>query len=69
MLTWDDSYAIALALQGCFPDAVLDEVSLEMIYRWTIKLPGFEDDPELANEIVLLDILREWIELPVSDTS
>ena len=69
MLTWDDSYAIALALQGCFPDAELEKISLDRIYRWTIELPGFDDDPDLANEIILTDILREWVDLPGSIAS
>lgn len=61
-LTWEDSYAIALALRERYPDITLEEVSLGMIYRWTLVLPGFSDDPELANESVLLAIYQEWFE-------
>lgn len=61
-LTWDDSYAIARALMAQRPDVSVEQVSLEMIYRWTIALPDFEDDPELANEAVLLAIYQEWYE-------
>ena len=62
MLTWDDSYAIALALRALYPKIDLQEVSLDMIYRWTLVLPEFEDDRELANEAILSAIYREWLE-------
>ena len=66
MLTWEDSYAIALALREKFPDVDLEEVSLDMIYRWTLALPDFEDDRELANDAILLAIYQEWFEEDVS---
>ncbi|HEX6303760.1 MAG TPA: Fe-S cluster assembly protein IscX [Anaerolineales bacterium] len=61
-LTWDDSFAIARALIQKFPDIRLEEVSLSMIYRWTVSLPGFQDDPELANDGILAAIYQEWFE-------
>ena len=60
--TWDDSYAIAQALRQRFPSIDLEEVSLIMIYRWTVELPGFDDDPQLANDSVLAAIYQEWFE-------
>jgi len=33
-----------------------------MIYRWTVALPGFDDDPQLANDAVLAAIYQEWYE-------
>ena len=62
MLTWDDSYAIALALRERHPEVVLEQVSLGMIYRWTVELPEFGDDGELANEAILQAIYTEWFE-------
>ena len=62
MLTWDDSYAIALALRAQHPHVELEQVSLGMIYTWTQALPDFQDDPELANEAVLNAIYLEWYE-------
>lgn len=62
MLTWDDSYAIALALVNEHPNVNLEEVSLQMIYRWTLALPAFDDDPALANDAILEAIVQEWIE-------
>lgn len=61
-LTWENSYAIALALQKLFPFAQLEDVSLNMIYHWTIALNGFQDDPELANDSILEAIYQEWFE-------
>ena len=61
-LTWDDSYAIARELISRHPDINLDGVSLGMIYRWTVELPTFEDDRELANDAILTAIFQEWFE-------
>ena len=62
MLTWDDSFAIALALREQRPQIDLEGVSLEMIYRWTVALPDFDDDPALANDDILAAIVQEWLE-------
>jgi FeS assembly protein IscX len=61
-LTWDDSYAIAQELAKAKPGINLEEVSLLMIYNWTMELPGFSDDPELANDAILEAIFQEWYE-------
>lgn len=61
-LTWEDSYAIALRLKQQYPEARLEEISLGMIYRWTVSLPEFEDDPQLANDAILMAIYQEWFE-------
>lgn len=61
-LTWDDSYAIALALRKIHPQVNLEAVSLGMIYQWTISLPEFVDDPQLVNEAILMAIYQEWFE-------
>ncbi len=61
-LNWDASYAIAMALWARFPDVNLENVSLDMIFQWTLELPEFHDDPELANEEILLDIYKVWLE-------
>jgi len=62
MMTWDDSYAIARALREQHPGVDLENVSLGMIYRWTLALPDFEDDPALANDAILTAIVQEWLE-------
>ena len=61
-LTWDDSYAIALSLIERHPEIPIEEISLGMIYRWTTQLPEFNDDPELANDLILTSIYQAWIE-------
>jgi FeS assembly protein IscX len=61
-LTWDDSYAIALALRLKHPDFDLEQVSLGMIYNWVLELDNFSDDPRLANEKILEAIYIEWFE-------
>jgi FeS assembly protein IscX len=33
-----------------------------MIFRWTLEIPEFEDDPELANDSILSAIYQEWFE-------
>ncbi len=58
-LTWDDTYAIALALSQLFPHIDLAQVSLNMIYQWTIELPQFCDDPSLVNDDILCSIFQE----------
>jgi FeS assembly protein IscX len=66
ILTWDDSYAIAGALRQAHPEVELEQVSLGMIYRWTLELSVFADDPQLANEEILSAILQEWLEEVIS---
>lgn len=61
-LYWDDSYAISLQLRKAFPDTNLQEVSLRMIFDWTMQLADFNDEPELANEEILEAIYQEWYE-------
>ncbi len=62
ILTWDDSYAIALSLMQRHPQVNIEDVSLGMIYRWTTELPQFEDDHELANDVILSSIYLAWLE-------
>ena len=39
-----------------------DEVTLGQIYKWTLALPEFEDDPSLANDDILYAIYQDWFE-------
>jgi FeS assembly protein IscX len=61
-LYWDSSYEIALRLIDAFPDVDVETVGMEQLYQWIIALPEFADDPSMANEGILNDILREWYE-------
>jgi len=61
-LRWDAIYEIALALQAHHPDDDLTEISLEQLFEWVLALPNFRDDPELANDEILMAIYQEWYE-------
>ncbi len=62
-LTWEATYALAEALRAQHRQVDLAAVSLTDIYRWVVALPGFDDDPALANDDILLAIYREWLEI------
>ncbi len=61
-LYWDSSYEIVHQLMEQHPNVVIDEVGLQQLMDWIIALPTFADDPALANQGILQDILREWYE-------
>lgn len=61
-LHWDSTYALALALIAAHPEADVEQMSLETVYRWVLELPEFDDDPALGDEAILLSILQEWYE-------
>jgi FeS assembly protein IscX len=61
-LNWESIYAIALALHAAHPTADLTDVSLSMIYDWTLALEGFDDEPALANDEILSAIYQDWFE-------
>jgi FeS assembly protein IscX len=61
-LHWDATYEIVLSLMEQYPDVDVEAVGVDQLFHWVVALPGFVDDPELANEEILNDILREWYE-------
>ena len=61
-LNWESIYAIALELMRLHPTADLQNVSLNMIYAWTLALENFADDPALANDEILSAIYQDWFE-------
>ncbi len=61
-LNWESIYAIALELRRLYPDADLEQVSLQQIYQWTLALSDFEDDPALVNDDILSAIFQDWFE-------
>jgi FeS assembly protein IscX len=40
----------------------VEQVGLDQLYQLIIALPNFADDPALANDGILSEILREWYE-------
>ncbi len=61
-LYWDASYEIVLALSDAHHEIDIEEVGTQQLYQMIIDLPNFADDPTLANDDLLNDILREWYE-------
>ncbi|MCC6615137.1 MAG: Fe-S cluster assembly protein IscX [Anaerolineae bacterium] len=61
-LYWETSYEIVLTLIEVYPDADLDSMGLQQLKQYIITLPNFADDPDLANDGILSEILREWYE-------
>jgi FeS assembly protein IscX len=61
-LTWESTYAIALALKGEHPGIDLETVTLSDIQRWTLALEDFDDDPALVNDDILSAIYQDWYE-------
>ena len=61
-LNWESTYAIALELRRKHPAVNLEDVTLGQIYKWTLQLSEFEDDPALANDDILYAIYQDWFE-------
>ena len=61
-LSWDASYEIVLNLMETHPELDVEQVGIDQLYQLVITLPNFADDPALANEGILNEILREWYE-------
>jgi FeS assembly protein IscX len=61
-LYWDAAYSIARRLKALHPEVDLSTLTLNMIYDWTIALPEFNDDSQLANDELIQAILQEWLE-------
>jgi FeS assembly protein IscX len=61
-LTWESTYAIALALKRERPGIDLETVTLGDIQRWTLALVDFDDDPALVNDDILAAIYQDWYE-------
>jgi len=61
-LTWESTYAIALELRKLHKEMNIEEVTLGQIYKWTLELSEFEDDPALANDGILHAIYQDWFE-------
>jgi FeS assembly protein IscX len=61
-LYWETTYEIVLELLRLYPDVNVDDLGTEQLFQWIVTLPNFADDPSLANEDILNEILREWYE-------
>ena len=61
-LYWDSTYAIVVALMNHYPNHNPEDVGLEELADLIKNIPGFEDDPAMATERILLDIQTVWYE-------
>jgi FeS assembly protein IscX len=61
-LTWESTYAIALALNAEHPGIDMETITLGDIQRWTLALEDFDDDPALVNDEILSAIYQDWYE-------
>lgn len=61
-LYWESSYEIVLCLMDVYPHVDLDSMGIEQLHQMIVTLPNFADDPVLANDGILNEILREWYE-------
>ena len=61
-LTWESTYATALALKRAHPGIDMETVTLGNIHKWTLALEDFDDDPALVNDEILSAIYQDWYE-------
>jgi len=61
-LYWDSSYEIVLSMIESYPEVDIEQIGLDQLFQLIIALPNFADDPALANDGILNEILREWYE-------
>lgn len=61
-LYWESTYAIVVALIAHYPNHNPEDVGLEELAYLIKNIPGFEDDPAMATERILLDIQTVWYE-------
>lgn len=62
-LRWDNPDAIAEALNRAYPQENPLDLSLVKVFKRILALPGFEDDPDRADEHLLETIQMRWHEL------
>ena len=61
-LFWESSYEIILELMQRYPNVDLDGLGLDQLNTMIVELPNFSDDPQLVNDMILTEILRDWYE-------
>ena len=61
-LYWDSTYALAMALMDVYPQYNPEDIGLHELADLVESLPGFQDDPSLVTEQIVLDIQTVWYE-------
>ena len=59
---WEPTYEIVKALMSSYPTFNIEDIGYQQLLDMIVALPGFADDPAIASEELLRDILREWYE-------
>mgnify|MGYP001321523626 FL=1 len=61
-MKWTDSLDIAIELAERYPDIDPRTVNFVDLMRWTMALPGFEEDEQHCGEKKLEAIQQAWID-------
>jgi FeS assembly protein IscX len=59
---WEPTYEIVIRLMETYPNFDIESVGYQQLMNMIVALPDFVDDPAIATEELLRDILREWYE-------
>jgi nitrogen fixation NifU-like protein len=62
-LKWDDFSRMVRALNTAYPDIDPLDLSTTKLFKMIRKLPGFDDDPDAANEELLEKLQMAWHEV------
>ncbi|GAB4058380.1 Fe-S cluster assembly protein IscX [Uliginosibacterium sediminicola] len=61
-MKWTDTLDIAIELAEAHPEVDPAKVNFVELMKWTMALPGFDDDPKRCGERILEAIQAAWIE-------
>ncbi len=59
-LHWNDFSRMVRALHSAYPDVDPLDLSISKLFKMILNLPGFDDDPEAANEEILEKLQMAW---------
>jgi FeS assembly protein IscX len=61
-MNWTDIHEISFELAQMYPTADPTKVNFVDLMRWTMRLPGFDDETKRCSEKILEAIQQAWIE-------
>ncbi len=61
-MQWNEVRAIVEALEEAYPDAEIEQTSLQDLYDLILDLQDFSDDPENVKQSELKKIHEAWID-------
>ena len=61
-MKWTDSLDVAMALLDTHPDVDPMKINFVDLMKWTLALPGFEEDERHCGEKKLEAIQQAWID-------